>query len=382
MTTTVKLTGRAGRLLCAFAVSATMLMLGAGVASANDAVFCHLYTTIPVTLTSGSTDTYTIAGELCARPSELVNGETVQLLVHGSTYDHTYWDFGTVDGVSYSYAQDIAAAGYPTFAIDEVGTISTNPHPPSADVPISAAAYVAHEVVQDLLSGQITGVQFGKVIEVGHSLGSFTIWAEAATYHDVAGVIVTGAVHTFSVNAANILGTDFYPAINDPDPAFVGLKLDAGYLTTVPGTRGTLFYNAADSDSNVIAKDEKDKNVSPAAEQAGVATELQDNTAAQISVPVLTMLGGDDTLFCGPAVSGQVFSCASGQEVAAEEGPYYSAQAQLRACVVPNAGHDISLARNHLLQEADALAWSAEYVGQLGVPPLPVKVLPPDCDNS
>jgi hypothetical protein len=47
----------------------------------------------------------------------------------------------------------------------------------------------------DLRGGAIGGVQFGKVIEVGHSFGSIASWEEAATYHDINGVIITGRIH-------------------------------------------------------------------------------------------------------------------------------------------------------------------------------------------
>jgi hypothetical protein len=49
---------------------------------------------------------------------------------------------------------------------------------------------------------------------------------------------------------------------------------------------------------------------------------------------------------------------------AAEEAPYYSQAARLRACVIPDSGHDINLALNHDVEEVDAVAWSDQYVGQ------------------
>jgi pimeloyl-ACP methyl ester carboxylesterase len=339
-------------------------------ASAATSVSCRTYTGIPVALAAGEPKSYSIAGEMCATPRELVSGETVQLLIHGATYNQTYWDFGTIDGVRYSYARDVAAAGYPTFAIDEIGAGQSS-HPPSADITIQAAAYVAHEAVQDLRDGAIGGRPFGKVIEVGHSLGSLTAWVEAATYHDVAGAIITGAAHAESSFVATEFASDVSPAIGEP----------AGYLTTVPGTRAALFYNAADSDPKVIAQDEDTKDVVSDTEYSTGVSLLQSTLTQQITVPVLVMLGGDDNLFCGPEVDGATFSCSSGQEVASEEAPYYAAQAQLRACVIPDSGHSINLALNHDLEEADALAWSYEYVGQKGIPAITSRTLPPDCSS-
>jgi hypothetical protein len=64
----------------------------------------------------------------------------VQLLIPGATYGRVYWDFGTIDGVRYSYARDVAAAGFPTFAIDPLGSGNSS-HPPSADITMPVAAF-------------------------------------------------------------------------------------------------------------------------------------------------------------------------------------------------------------------------------------------------
>jgi hypothetical protein len=41
----------------------------------------------------------TIFGELCATQTELADGATAQLLIHGGSYDQTFGNFGTYDGV-------------------------------------------------------------------------------------------------------------------------------------------------------------------------------------------------------------------------------------------------------------------------------------------
>ena len=40
------------------------------------------------------------------------------LLIPGATYSHGYWDFGSMSGVTYSYARAVAAEGIATFTID------------------------------------------------------------------------------------------------------------------------------------------------------------------------------------------------------------------------------------------------------------------------
>ena len=121
----------------------------------------------------------------------------MQLLIHGAATNRAYWDFGTVDGVRYSYARDVAERGIATFAIDELGAGESS-HPLSTQLPITAVANATHQVVQALRGGSATGTRFGRVILVGHSLGSVVVWEEAINFADVDGVIVTGAAHSLT----------------------------------------------------------------------------------------------------------------------------------------------------------------------------------------
>jgi pimeloyl-ACP methyl ester carboxylesterase len=302
----------------------------------------------------------------------------VPLLIHGATYDHSYWDFGTIDGIDYSYAREVAAAGFPTFALDEIGAGASS-HAPSSAITIQIAAYVAHQVIQGLLDGSIGPTRFGKVMEVGHSFGSMTTIEEAATYRDVAGAVITGNTH-MNPAFSSIVQADQYPAIEDP--TFAARGLDDGYLTTKPGTRGRLFYNEADADPNVIAADEARKDVFSATEFAtGIVTKTT-SLSRQIAVPVLVIDGTNDVLDCGVEATGGYYSCSSGEVIAQEEAPYYAAAAQLRACAIPTAGHDLSLSRNQRLQVADAVLWSFEYVGHRPVGALPSRALPADCSEA
>ena len=325
------------------------------------AVTCRQEVRLAVALSSGQPARYTISGELCSTPAERRDGRIVQLLIPGATYDHRYWDFGTIDGREYSYAREVAARGYPTLAIDMPGTGESST-PPSGQITIDTAAFIAHQAVQGLRDGSIVGVRFGKVIEVGHSLNSIAVWQEAITYQDVDGLIVTGVAHSIAARFAQLAGTDFYPA--SMDPKFAGRELDSGWLTTVPGVRGTLFYNAGDADPAVIAADEARKELVSGAElNTGVPLVPTTGTRA-IHVPVLDILGSNDLTTCGANPQGQVFDCSSGAAVAAQEAPFYSPQAQARGCVIPGSGHDISLALNNWLQVADATRWSNAYIGR------------------
>jgi pimeloyl-ACP methyl ester carboxylesterase len=325
----------------------------------DKAVTCQS-ATIPVALAPGQPASYTASGELCAAEDERVAGTTMQLLIHGATYTHDYWDFGRVDENRYSYARDVAAHGFPTFAIDLLGSGDSS-HPPSDQLTAQSDAFVAHQIVQALRNGLIAGVQFGKVIIVGHSSGSVVVWEEAITYGDADGVIVTGAAHSLATRF--VTSGDLYPAMDDPKFAHSGL--DAGYLTTKPGTRATLFYSSPDADPAVIAMDEARKDVVSASELNTVFPIVTSTDTLAIQVPVLDILGSNDFTTCGLSTTGATFDCSSGAAVATQEVPFYSPQARIHACVVPASGHDVNLAVNHELTAADAVAWSAAFVGQL-----------------
>jgi hypothetical protein len=82
-------------------------------------------------------------GQLCYRGSR--EPATVQLLVHGATYNHLYWNFPYENGY-YSYADAATAAGYATFDIDRIGDGNSS-HPPSTDLDLNAGAVALHDAV-------------------------------------------------------------------------------------------------------------------------------------------------------------------------------------------------------------------------------------------
>jgi len=65
--------------------------------------------TLPVALTDPGPAGQTLWGQLCYRGSQ--EPAIVQLLVHGVTYNHLYWNFPHGNGY-YSYVDAATAAGY------------------------------------------------------------------------------------------------------------------------------------------------------------------------------------------------------------------------------------------------------------------------------
>jgi pimeloyl-ACP methyl ester carboxylesterase len=317
---------------------------------------CSAYT-LPVALTDPGPANQTMWGQLCYRGGR--EPDTVQLLVHGATYNHLYWNFPYGNGY-YSYVDAATAAGYATFDIDRIGSGNSS-HPPSADINLNSEAVSLHDAVTALRTGTVDGHAFQHVIMVGHSMGSLEAWIEAATYDDVDAVIITGALHALNPNLLALVGSDVYPAVDDPK--FANSGLDDGYLTTVPGTRGAVFYDATTADPAVVALDEATKDTSTVGELDGLVA-LESEPAAeqpslQINVPVLVVVGADDNIFCTGVA---LYNCASAASVRSYESQFYSPAAHLKVAVIPETGHDLALSTTAPVTDAVMIAWSLSVI--------------------
>ena len=341
-------------LLVALALGALIVVPRPGSAhGANNTGTCQSFN-VPVALADRQPLQYTIYGELC---NPIIGAShTVQLLVPGATYGHVYWDF-PYEPQMYSYVRVLNAAGYSTFNIDRIGTgQSSHPDLNVVKVTVNVDAFVIHEIVQGLRSGSIGGQQFARVLLVGHSLGSAICWLEVGTYHDVDGVIISGMTHHLNSTKLADVSSSFYPAMLDP--RFSGDGYGAEYITTRSGTRASDFYYLPGADPNVFATDEATKETVPDGEAPTFAPVLVDNISAQITVPVLLVVGQQDSIVCGSMAT----DCSSAASVLQAEATFYSPQAQLQAVVIPNVGHDLNLHMGAAAWFEAAIAWSYQYV--------------------
>ena len=134
----------------------------------------------------------TVHGRLCLPAGDAP--DTVQLLVHGGTYNSAYWDL-PYQPDRYSYQRDMATHGYATFAADQLGAGASS-HPLSLPLSVWAEAEALHEVVGHLRAGRVGGVPFAKVVIVGHSVGSgvVAVGGRAPTTTSTASIL-TGITH-------------------------------------------------------------------------------------------------------------------------------------------------------------------------------------------
>ncbi|MBL1074679.1 alpha/beta hydrolase [Nocardia sp. 2] len=275
--------------------------------------------------------------------------DTVLVLMAGSNYNHTYWDFPYAPE-TYNFRRAMNAAGYATLVADRLGNGGST-RPPSLTLTATATATALHEMVQALRAGYFGAQPFAKVVTGGHSLTSGTTVIEATTYHDVDAVLLTGYSHTLSV--PDVLGviSTYHQAVEDP--LFRGRGFDSGYLVTRPGTREADFHGPGNVDPQVLAMDEATKETFSLTEYPDGLTSTLPGMSSDITVPVLVVNGGMDRLSCGSAFS----ICADSAALQAAEAPHFTLAARLRTYVLPGSGHSLNLARNTRDYQAAVIDW-------------------------
>lgn len=104
---------------------------------------------VSVALAEGRPTEHHIWGRLCGTGSAA--GDTVQLLVHGYSLSHAYWDF-PYEPERYSYTRYMAGAGYATFNIDRLGTGNSS-RPSGLEVNLDSHIFTLHQVIAALRAG-------------------------------------------------------------------------------------------------------------------------------------------------------------------------------------------------------------------------------------
>jgi pimeloyl-ACP methyl ester carboxylesterase len=320
--------------IAALSTASVAIPVGASAAAGISCRDVH----IPVSLAPGGARNQSVYGELCVPAKS--HPRVIQVLVHGTTYDHNYWDLPGFGG-RYSYVKHTVARGYAALAIDRVG-VGRSSHPLSALITVDADAETLHQVLQAVRSTGFPGGAYSRVALVSHSFGTEISELELSRYHDADGFIATGWLAGLPkpVSTAGLLARSYSAFL---DPAFAGRGLDPGYLTTRPGTRAFL-YQEGTYDPAVLAKDEELKQTYTSGELATFTRPLLlEHITEQITGPVLLVLGEYDVFFCGLLA----VDCSTGGSVRRTEAPYWKSASSLQAYVQQGAGHDISLSYNN-----------------------------------
>lgn len=354
----------------ALATAATMMV--PGVAAASDDCTACARVEIPVTI--GGVDG-SIVGVLSVPPG----ATSVQVLVHGWTYNRLYFD-SPYEPDRYSYARAANRAGYATLILDRPGS-GCSIHPLSLFTGVDVQVDAVHRAIQALRSGNL-GHEFDKVILVGHSLGSIISATTAGRHPDDVDALITTA-YSHAVNSVyafpTILGRDYLAA---GDKQFASLKLDPLYMTSIPGARYTFYrfqYNGApiegiggrddtttgaytllNADPGMVAADDKYmRDTGTLTQFATALPTLLINETVDFNKPVLAVNGDHEPFFCGVGAS----DCTSNQGIVDFESQYYAPGTKVHGYSVPGTGHDIHLEHTSGDATRVMLEFCEEYVG-------------------
>ncbi|HKA22931.1 MAG TPA: alpha/beta fold hydrolase [Blastocatellia bacterium] len=244
-----------------------------------------------VSLSDGNT--YTIAGFLYYNGN--FRNRPLQVLVHGGTYNHNYWNVPAMNGHEYSYARFMAEQGYALLAIDQLGAGESSK--PSGDfVTLSETASSLHQVLVQMRNGSNPlDYAFQKIVLVGHSFGSINSILVQGTYHDADALVVTALGHV--------------PHALPIPPELINQLAQFPYFPLPAEARSALFYFPGGADSAVIDYDNTNLAdlltrgqlfttfaaiFNPAADQVG-----------SVTGPVLVQLGENDALWSSQYASGE-----------------------------------------------------------------------------
>ena len=238
---------------------------------------------------------YSIFGKLCL-PCDFATAsrvKTVQLLTHGATLDHTYWDI--VPG--YSYVDVASAAGYATFSYDQLG-VGNSDHPdPLQVVQATTQVAVTHALVGLLRQGNLGGFHFDNIVGVGHSAGSTLTQAITTQYpDDFDAVILSGTSVSADSVALTMAAFNFINANTDPSPKLKDLP--AGFLTqqTAEGIQFA-FYRYPNFDENAFGQQVENKQTNTLGILLTLGGIIAPSTKYTGAVDVVN--GENDLVFCG-----------------------------------------------------------------------------------
>jgi len=287
----------------------------------------------PVVLSDGNS--YTIAGYLYYRGN--FEDRTLQVVMHGGTYNHKYWDAPSITAHPYSYARFMAEQQYAVLALDQLGTGDSS-KPDGDFVTLAETTSALHQVLVQLRGGSNPlGYAFAKIVLVGHSFGSLNAIYVQANHADADALVVTAyghVPHPLPFTDELIAELAQYP-----------------YFTLPPEVRAAVFYNGAAADQAVIDYD--NSNLIDFLTRGQLFTTFASvfqDPAGAVGGPVLVQLGEHDALW--PA------SFASG------EAAYWTSASSITVQSLPEVGHSFNLHLDNRTGWRQIDQWIAATVGR------------------
>lgn len=281
---------------------------------------------------------YTVRGFLM----QPVCAQSVLLALHGLSYGQWAWDFPTTNGTSYSVAGALAARGYATIAIDELGygtsagdEDGSQEQPNGYTLSVEAYADMTAQIISQIRDGSYGGPPFGKVGLLGHSAGTEISELTTGLHPElVDALIATAYTHEPFVNNEWLQREWF----QDNQRALMD-----DYEEFEQGARAGDMYYLANADADVVALDNSLANLTPSGEVLSIGMQPSRFLLPTISKPVLLLLAEFDMLFPGSFGESEML--------------YFTGTPDTTLEIVPNAGHTFMLHRNAAVGNAKIADW-------------------------
>ncbi len=249
----------------------------------------------------------------------------LQILVHGVSYDHRYWDAGQINGSDYSYARYMTERGYDILAMDLPGTGSSS-KPDGDSVALESVGKALARVAETVRGpGGPLNAAIDRVALVGHSLGSIVTVYTQAWWQPADLLVVTG--------------TGYYPS-RGPSPYGTRGHEEAmrdAYACVPPEVRRHAFYYEPMADPQVIEFDNLVLRTSLPRRLWADALRARDDLTvaglAEVACPVYMQLGEHDPIMPGSLAQSERECWPARTEVVVEQ--------------VAAAGHCLNLHLNH-----------------------------------
>jgi pimeloyl-ACP methyl ester carboxylesterase len=247
----------------------------------------------------------------------------LQVLVHGVSYDHRYWDAGTVNGQDYSYARYMAAQGFDVLAIDLPGAGSSSVAKGSS-VLVEAVGKAIRNLINSLREPDaIPGCRFGHISLVGHSMGCM--------------VTVNTQANWPAADSLVVLGIGYLPSRDRTwrwDRGSREALLKNEYSLVPPEVR-LKFYYPPQADSDVIAYDNEVLRTSALSSLWADCLRLWEDPksgVAEVTCPAYVQLGEHDPIMLG--------------KHAEQERKCYTSSSDVTVDQLPDIGHSFNLHLN------------------------------------
>jgi pimeloyl-ACP methyl ester carboxylesterase len=264
----------------------------------------------------------------------------VTLYLHGLGFGEWFWHpnspvaAGASIPLTSNYVFNQAEAGHVSVTIDRLG-YDTSGHPNGLKSCLGGQADIAHQIIQELRSGNytVTGrkpIRFKHVALAGHSIGGEIAMIEAYSFNDIDALADISFSYQNLPFAQVLFGSTYDVCTKGGEPADTGLPTGYAYYgPPAPADfQSAMFHGASKA---VLDGATPLRNRDPCGDANAIIPALLQQSAnlRAIRVPVLLICGTADRLFSPAGCNGQAARLTKSRKVTVES--------------VRGAGHAITL---------------------------------------